>query len=186
MFKKFDPSEQVSGQAQLKSSATRALRAAVCTQMPLFEPYVDDVVSKKARIIQIRLHNYFQVLCDDTGRVLFLQDREGRLYPALRLVHAYPFMLPTVQVDRGAIRHVLRGADIMCPGLTSAGGSMPADLAAGQVVAVMAEGKARALAVGKTLLSCAQVRDMNHGVAIENVHVLGDEIWKRERWNASV
>ncbi|BAM79873.1 similar to PUA domain containing RNA binding protein MCT-1 [Cyanidioschyzon merolae strain 10D] len=185
MFKKFDADEQVSGQAQLKSSATRALRTAVCTQMPRFEPYVDDVVPKKARIFQVRLHNHYQLLCDEAGRVLFLQDRDGRLYPTLRLLHAYPFMLPWVQVDRGAIRHVLRGANVMCPGLTSPGGYVPPELAADQVVAVMAEGKARALAVGRMLLSVAQVLQQNQGVAIENVHVLGDEIWKRERWSAS-
>ena len=35
-----------------------------------------------------------------------------------------PFMLPEMRVDTGAIKHVLRGADVMCPGLTSAGGRM--------------------------------------------------------------
>jgi PUA domain protein len=186
MFKKFDLNEQVGSQAQLKSSATRALRAAICAQLPLFEPYVDDVVSKKARIFQVRLHNHFQLLCDELGRVLFLQDREGRLYPALRLLHAYPIMLPSVQVDRGAIQAVLRGANIMCPGLTNAGGCLPPELGVNQVVAVMAEGKARALAVGKMILTSDQIREQQQGIAIENVHVLGDEIWKRERWNASL
>ena len=33
-------------------------------------------------------------------------------------------MLPEMRVDAGAIKFVLRGADIMCPGLTSAGGRM--------------------------------------------------------------
>lgn len=33
-------------------------------------------------------------------------------------------MMPRLRTDRGAIRFVLSGADIMCPGLTSAGASM--------------------------------------------------------------
>lgn len=33
-------------------------------------------------------------------------------------------MMPRFQTDRGAIRFVLSGADIMCPGLTSAGAVM--------------------------------------------------------------
>jgi PUA domain protein len=35
-----------------------------------------------------------------------------------------PFMLPHMQVDKGAIRFVLSGANIMCPGLTSPGAKM--------------------------------------------------------------
>ena len=35
-----------------------------------------------------------------------------------RLLHQYPFMLPHQRVDKGAIKFVLSGANIMCPGLT--------------------------------------------------------------------
>lgn len=35
-----------------------------------------------------------------------------------------PFILPHMQVDKGAIRFVLSGANIMCPGLTSPGARM--------------------------------------------------------------
>lgn len=35
-----------------------------------------------------------------------------------------PFFLPMQQVDKGAIRFVLSGANIMCPGLTSKGARM--------------------------------------------------------------
>lgn len=38
--------------------------------------------------------------------------------------------MPEVQVDRGAIRFVLGGAHIMCPGLTSPGGKMEEELPA--------------------------------------------------------
>ena len=33
-------------------------------------------------------------------------------------------MLPHMQVDKGAIKFVLSGANIMCPGLTSPGAKM--------------------------------------------------------------
>ena len=35
-----------------------------------------------------------------------------------------PFLLPHMQVDKGAIRFILSGANIMCPGLTSPGAKM--------------------------------------------------------------
>ena len=45
---------------------------------------------------------------------------------SLRRVASFadPFMLPWLQVDRGAIKFILSGANIMCPGLTSKGAKM--------------------------------------------------------------
>lgn len=62
-------------------------------------------------------------------------------------------MLPKLQVDRGAIKFVLSGANIMCPGLTSKGARMDTDLPVGSVVAIMAEGKENALAIGYLKMS---------------------------------
>lgn len=56
------------------------------------------------------------------------------------------------QVDKGAIRFVLSGANIMCPGLTSPGAKM-STVEKGTVVAIMAEGKQHAIAIGFTTLS---------------------------------
>lgn len=64
-----------------------------------------------------------------------------------------PDILPKLQVDRGAIKFVLSGANIMCPGLTSKGARMDIDLPEGAVVSIMAEGKENALAVGLLKMS---------------------------------
>ena len=61
-------------------------------------------------------------------------------------------MLPHMQVDKGAIKFVLSGANIMCPGLTSAGAKM-SRVDQDTMVAIMAEGKEHAMAVGCTKLS---------------------------------
>jgi len=37
---------------------------------------------------------------------------------------ADPFLLPHMQVDKGAIKFILSGANVMCPGLTSPGARM--------------------------------------------------------------
>jgi PUA domain protein len=58
-----------------------------------------------------------------------------------------------VQVDRGAIKFVLKGADIMCPGLTSPGGRLDTDLPKDTIVAIFAEGKEHPLAIGKLVMS---------------------------------
>ena len=43
-------------------------------------------------------------------------------------------MMKSVQVDKGAIKFVLSGANIMCRGLTSPGGRLPDGLEAGEPV----------------------------------------------------
>ena len=45
-----------------------------------------------------------------------------------------PNLLPKLQVDKGAIKFILSGANIMAPGLTSPGARMDIDLPADTVV----------------------------------------------------
>lgn len=87
-----------------------------------------------------------------------------------------PFMLPWMQVDKGAIRFILSGANIMCPGLTSPGAKM-SKVDKSCVVAVMAEGKQHALCVGVTAMSSEDIAKTNKGIAIENCHYLNDGLW---------
>jgi PUA domain protein len=108
------------------------------------------------------------------------QCRSGPYIPTLKLLHRFPDILPKYQVDRGAIRFVLSGANIMAPGLTSPGGKMD-DVPADSVVAIMAEGKEHALAIGITLKSTQQIRETNKDIAVENTHWLKDGLWSMPR-----
>ncbi|KAF4740117.1 Malignant T-cell-amplified sequence 1 [Perkinsus olseni] len=102
-------------------------------------------------------------------------------------------MMPLVRVDRGAIRFVLKGANIMTPGLTSPGGALPQHLQKDQIVAIIAEGKEHICAIGRSLQSADEItvgvvvevvnpaggkRSTNQGIAIENIHYLNDGLWK--------
>ncbi|XP_028351156.1 malignant T-cell-amplified sequence 1-like isoform X3 [Physeter macrocephalus] len=79
-------------------------------------------------------------------------------------------------VDKGAIKFVLSGANIMCPGLTSPGAKLyPA--AVDTVVAIMAEGKQHALCVGVMKMSAEEIEKVNKGIGIENIHYLNDGLW---------
>ena len=75
----------------------------------------------------------------------------------LRLVHKYPDILPHVQVDKGAIKFVLNGADVMCPGLTSKGGRIDDAISVDTIVAIMCEGKEHAIAIGKMKMSGSEM-----------------------------
>lgn len=66
--------------------------------------------------------------------MIFFQEDNGKFYPHLKVLHTYPTLLPIVQVDMGAIKFILQGADIMAPGLISEGGNLPSDLKQNDIV----------------------------------------------------
>lgn len=72
----------------------------------------------------------------------------------------------------------------MCPGFTSEGGLKNearsvknVKLEEGVPVAIYAEDKKLAIAVGMTKMSSEEVVEVNKGTAVENYHYLGDELW---------
>lgn len=80
----------------------------------------------------------------DTQEPLFFNQRDGPYYPSVRLLHriAVPLM-PVIQVDKGAIRFILSGANIMCRGITSAGGKVPVPLETDTPVVRWTDGNSR-------------------------------------------
>lgn len=83
------------------------------------------------------------------------------------------FNCPTVFVDRGAIPHLLNGADVMVPGITSSD-----QFRKGDIVFVRGEGTARVIVVGRALMDWEEVKSRGRGKAIKNVHRVGDRLWK--------
>jgi len=83
-------------------------------------------------------------------------------------------VLPHVVVDEGAVKAILRGADVMIPGIREVVGTfLPGD-----VVAVLEPGKHYAVAVGISLVRSEDIKPGLKGKAIKNVNYLNDEIWK--------
>ncbi|XP_041359978.1 malignant T-cell-amplified sequence 1-like isoform X2 [Gigantopelta aegis] len=159
-----------------KSSVQKGIKASLLAQYPQIETYLDQILPKKDALKIIKCHEHIEILAGQSGELLFFRQRDGPYCPTLKLVHKYPFILPHMQVDKGAIRFVLSGANIMCPGLTSPGARMtrvPKDT----VVAVMAEGKQHALGIGLTKLKADDILEKNKGVGVDNIHFLNDGLW---------
>ena len=66
----------------------------------------------------------------------------------------------------------------MAPGLTSPGGEMTEGLDVMAPVAVTAEGKVHAMAIGVLSMSTSDIKKKNKGQAIEVVQFMNDAIWK--------
>ncbi|CAG8694804.1 5868_t:CDS:2 [Dentiscutata erythropus] len=177
MFKKFNIKEDVATQSLVKTSVQRGIRAKILEQYKKLEPVIDEVLPKKASLVLVKCHEHINLLTIN-NEILFFQHFDGPYYPTLRLLHKYPDVFPRLQVDRGAIKFILSGANIMCPGLTSKGARMDEDLPADTIVGVFAEGKEQALAVGLTKMSTEDIKKINKNIGVENVHYLNDPLWK--------
>ena len=146
MFKRFDPTNDVSTSTQVKSSIARALKAQIVENHPaITEDQLHELLPKKSPLVQYKVGPHLKLYCRQVARagqddedednqrgpsdepVLF-QHRDGPILPCLKLVHQYPTIhFQSVTVDKGAIPYLLGGANVMCPGLTNPGGEMPAD-----------------------------------------------------------
>lgn len=141
---------------------------------------MDDIFPKKSELLEAKGKDRVSFVVVD-GEPLFFRERDGPLFPTLRLLHkcawgrraaaacrlrivarcgappADPITMPRIQVDKGAIKRVLGGANVMSPGILSAGGAIIHELPEGAPVAIYAEGKERALAIGVMKLSTEAV-----------------------------
>ncbi|KAJ1696477.1 hypothetical protein LUZ63_004989 [Rhynchospora breviuscula] len=164
MFKKFSQ-EDVSAQNQVKASVQRKIRQSIAEEYPGLEPVLDDLIPKKSPLIVVKCQNHLNLVVVNNVP-LFFNIRDD------------PNVMKKFQVDRGAIKFVLSGANIMCPGLTSPGGVLDEEVLEDTPVAIMAEGKQHALAIGYTKMSAKDIKNVNKGIGVDNMHYLNDGLWK--------
>ncbi|MEN2999523.1 MAG: DUF1947 domain-containing protein [Acidilobaceae archaeon] len=108
------------------------------------------------------------------GLLAFFRE-SNRLVPSLRLLLSKGFSwLPAAGVDRGATKALLRGADLMAPGIKAVEGSFEK----GSIVAVFDLESRAPVAVGEALVSSSELQVMQRGRALKILHRAGDEIWE--------
>lgn len=101
----------------------------------------------------------------------------GKLIPHMKLLLSSfdKIALPRVYVDRGASQAILRGADLMVPGIRRVEGSFkPGDL-----VVIVDEQLGKPVAVGEALIDSTDIvnQAVKKGKAVRNLHYVGDELW---------
>lgn len=109
------------------------------------------------------------------GVPVFQVDR-NKYTPTVKCVHMVPSILKKVYVDKGAIKHLINGADLMAPGLLHSTSVFPS-VAVGELVSIYGHGKDTALGVGEVLMDNAQVNEQKTGVAVKMTSHLGDKAY---------
>ena len=82
-------------------------------------------------------------------------------------------LFPSARIDDGAIKYILKGADVMRPGIVRYDEWGAKD----RIVIVRDDAKGRGLAVGLTSVESQEMPKVAKGSCIKNIHHAGDRIW---------
>ncbi len=116
-------------------------------------------------------------LCDG---ICFLVDINGLMVPCLKhiLKRQDARSLADILVDRGAVKALLRGADLMAPGVTSVRG----EFGENEVVVIGDSETGAPVAIGVSLVDSDALREMaaskSKGRVVRILHHVGDKIWE--------
>ncbi len=122
---------------------------------------------------KITLDEYSIILVD--GKPL-LFEIEGQLFPTVRGALEMELKNRIVTIDKGAIRFVSNGADIMAPGIVDA----DSEIEEGDFVIIVEETYRKPLAIGKALMKGPQMVEADSGKAIKSITYVGDKLWNME------
>lgn len=80
---------------------------------------------------------------------------------------------PHVTVDMGAVKFMCKGANVMRPGIKTHD-----EFEKEKIVCIVEESQHKFLAVGKSLVSSAELKKMEKGEVIKNMHYISDKFWE--------
>jgi PUA-domain protein len=159
---------KIKSRVQLRKNAkNKMLKDLVSTFGDTMAGLEDKVLEK------ITLDEYSLILVD--GKPL-LFEIEGQLFPTIRGALEMELNKRIVTVDKGAIRFVSNGADIMAPGIVEA----DSDIKEGDLVIIVEMTHRKPLAIGKALMKGPQMVEADSGKAIKSIIHVGDKLWNTE------
>lgn len=94
------------------------------------------------------------------------------LIPTLKLIMKRDF-LKKVIVDMPAVPFMVKGADVMRPGIKEF-----EEFSKGDIVVIVDETHKKPLAIGQALFSSLEFKNMEKGKVIKNLHYVGDQTWR--------
>lgn len=124
----------------------------------------------KGEMERVEFNDEVVILVDGEPIIL---EYEGKYYFTVYGLLKFRPKRGKVVVDKGAMPHIINGADVMKPGIIYADESIKK----GEFVYVVVEEKETPLAVGIALVDGKEMKN-GKGKAVKNIHHLKDKIWK--------
>ena len=107
------------------------------------------------------------------GVVEFFKSGD-RWVPTLRRIYAGANTeMKSISVDPGAIKFISSGADVMRPGIVS----IDDGISKGALVLIKETGHGKVLAIGEALYSSDEMKSLDKGKVVKNIHYVGDKLW---------
>lgn len=137
--------------------------------------FIDQILPKNSKV---------EIIQTKAGDTLYAVNNELKLWksnegyiPVLTLLLNKNVDLKKISVDKGAIKYVTNGADVMRPGITE----IDPTIKKGDIVVIVDETHDRALAVGKALFDAKVIKEKDSGKVVRNLHTIQDSVWKFEK-----
>jgi len=124
----------------------------------------------KGEMERVEFNDEVVILVDGEPIIL---EYEGKYYFTVYGLLKFRPERGKIVVDKGAMPHIINGADVMKPGIIYADESIKK----GEFVYVVVEEKETPLAVGIALVDGKEMKN-GKGKAVKNIHHLKDKIWK--------
>jgi len=172
---------QVSSQSPLGKKDLKTLRKDLAAEFPALasSSALDALVPVGGEWNAIKLKQSGTVLYQQVGKPPTFFDLEGRgdLWPTLYALWAMPDLLPALHTHGPVSKFLVKGADMMLPGLiVPEGGLEP--FPAGAKRCVRVQGNPLPVAVGSTAVSAAQIGQTGlKGKGMVVHHVYRDALW---------
>lgn len=133
--------ERTGHESVASKSAIKEMRASLIRWSKFPEGQIEIIFPKKSRVVAYKMkagedRRAEHVVVDKEAHFVFIDEY---CVPNLRTLQSYPDMYPRFTADEGAIKFLLKGANLMCPGLLNEQASM-AEVEEGAVVSVYVHG----------------------------------------------
>ena len=128
--------------------------------------------------IQFTKKDQIELVETDTLKIILVNKEPAFFYheeillPTLKFLQQHS-IVPVITVDMGAIPFIIKGADIMRPGIVR----IVPKTNKNEPVVVVDQTHHKPLAVGTALYSAEEIQALPKGKVIKNIHYVGDYIW---------
>lgn len=129
-----------------------------------------NILNPKSKVEIIETDMDDIILIDGNPMIMMI---DGEPFPTLKGALTLDIKSKYVVVDMGAVKFVVKGADIMSPGITDA----DPNIKEGDLVIIIEETHGKPLAIGRSIISGPEMVVNSTGKAVKNIHHVGDEIW---------
>ena len=102
-------------------------------------------------------------------KILKIKDEYLPFLSEISTLKKFPF----VQVDMGAVKFMCKGANLMRPGIKKF-----SEFSKNDIVCIVEESQNKFLAVGKSEVDSSELKTMDKGEVLKNLHYISDKTWE--------